>query len=294
MAAVGNGTTQYNRAGTTITAPTSYTYAFWYFPLAAAGTGSTRQPVGISNDNAPALDFDATFAWSHPTGTVFKAATHRVSGSAYFRCQIVSTPPFGVWIHLAVTYDGTNLKVYLNGVLENTVACGTQNVGNAPLITTNSYSPTTGFDNSPMAQFTMWNIALTAAEIKELAAGISGATIQTGSIISHFPMNAASDETIGPNMVNTGTTFNGTHFIGSTGGIGLGGGNFPEPIIYHETMSGGIALGGANIVPKMHYTFGMSGGIMLGGQKMEDFLQLGNGAFVMKTNRGVAQSQHER
>ncbi len=288
MAALGNGTTQYQLSAAAITAPTSYTYCFWYLPAAAATSGgATRQPVGISSV-APGLTFDATFAWSFPDAAIFKAATHRVNGGSYVRCQIASVPPSAVWIHIAVTYDGTNIKIYLNGVLENTVACGQQSVANAPSITLNAYSSTVGFDNSPVAMFTMWNIALTAAQVKELAAGILATTIENGAIISHVPCNAASDETIGPNMVNNGCTFNGTHFIGSTGGIGFGGANFAEPAVYSEAMSGGIALGGANIGPSMHYRFGMSGGIALGGRKMDDRLLLGNGSFVMAEDRGSA------
>ena len=77
-----------------------------------------------------------------------------------------STIPVGVWTHLAGTYDGTNLKVYINGVLEGTTAY----TGNF-IATTNEIKIGGGLSNNTeyfpgdIADVRLWTVAKTQSEI---------------------------------------------------------------------------------------------------------------------------------
>ena len=70
------------------------------------------------------------------------------------------------WYHLSGTYDSTNIKIYLNGVLENTTAHGTgiQGSGSSGDFKIGCRATTTFFDGSiPFVQ--LYDRALSSAEI---------------------------------------------------------------------------------------------------------------------------------
>lgn len=81
------------------------------------------------------------------------------------------TLPLNVWSHITVTYDGVNLKIYINGALDRTVTglIGAIGANNNPLwigmrddyITGTSYRFTGGLD-----ELSIYNRVLTGAEIK--------------------------------------------------------------------------------------------------------------------------------
>jgi hypothetical protein len=77
-----------------------------------------------------------------------------------------STIPVGTWTHVAAVYNGTELKVFVNGVLENTVAYS------SPFVTsTNEFkiggglTNNTEFFSGDIADVRIWKIARTDAEI---------------------------------------------------------------------------------------------------------------------------------
>ncbi|MEE9125573.1 MAG: LamG domain-containing protein [Planctomycetota bacterium] len=79
------------------------------------------------------------------------------------------------WTHVAGTYDGTNVKIFINGVLKSTVSGGGPLVdagnvtGNTLRIGTGatvSNAPTIEIWNGEIEEFRIWPLARTAAEIK--------------------------------------------------------------------------------------------------------------------------------
>ena len=95
-----------------------YSWSMWVKgtvdPACNAG-GTNGQPLW----NA---DSQFNFAWQHTGCTFNKAAAH--TDGTWRSAQIQSPMSAGVWYHVAGTYDGTNLRVYLNGILEATTAHG--------------------------------------------------------------------------------------------------------------------------------------------------------------------------
>lgn len=83
---------------------TAFTFEAWVFPT-ASGTEAVILCKNASTDYEWRLD-TANPPKQQMTGLA-------VSGSAV---------PLNAWSHLAVTYDGTNVRYYLNGVLDGTVA----------------------------------------------------------------------------------------------------------------------------------------------------------------------------
>ena len=77
--------------------------------------------------------------------------------------------PLGVWTHLAVTYDGTTLRLYVNGVLRSsTAASGGIAASTAPLrIGGNTVFsvPGTEYFAGLIDEVRIYNRALSAAEI---------------------------------------------------------------------------------------------------------------------------------
>ena len=80
--------------------------------------------------------------------------------------QSISTIPVGVWTHVAGTYDGTNLKVYINGVLEGTQPYTSNFIG-----TTNEVKIGGGLSNNTeyfpgdIADVRLWNVARSQVQI---------------------------------------------------------------------------------------------------------------------------------
>jgi hypothetical protein len=56
--------------------------------------------------------------WSHSNATSRQAAYQANSAGTYFAAKIATTVTGGVWYLITVEWDGTNLKIYLNGSLE--------------------------------------------------------------------------------------------------------------------------------------------------------------------------------
>ena len=78
----------------------------------------------------------------------------------------VAALPLNTWTHLATTYDGTNQRMYVNGVLVSTVAgTGGINQANGALRIGGNASSTGEFFQGLIDEVRVYNRALSAAEI---------------------------------------------------------------------------------------------------------------------------------
>ena len=101
--------------------------------------------------------------------------------------EVASTTVFGVsnnWIHIAVTYDGATIKLYINGVLENSIANSTPiyNNGDVTYIgATRSATPNASnsfFWTGKIDDVTIWNRAITAQEVTSIYNGTAALPVE--------------------------------------------------------------------------------------------------------------------
>lgn len=104
----------------------------------------------------------------------------------------------GVWFHLAGTYDGSNVRVYCNGVEEDsTAATGNMSSTTAP-VRIGAGSGGSGTENpfdGDIGHCAIWDIALSGGEVASLAAGISPLKIQkNNNLVFYAPVNGQDPE----------------------------------------------------------------------------------------------------
>ncbi len=119
----------------------------------------------------------------------------------------------GTWHLIVGTYDGTTMRVYLDGVEDDTSPdTGSINSTTAPVrIGVGSGATSEGPMDGDIGHCSIWDIDLTAGEVASLAVGISPLKLRRGSLVYYAPINGQSPEAdiIGG---NTGTV-NGTTVV---------------------------------------------------------------------------------
>ncbi len=118
----------------------------------------------------------------------------------------------GQWHHLALTYDGSDVRLYVDGVEEDSdPETGSLNSGTAP-VRLGAGSGGAGTENpytGDLGHAAIWDVGLSASEVASLAAGISPRRIRPGALLFYNPLNGQSPEAdvIGGNTGTlTGTT----------------------------------------------------------------------------------------
>jgi VCBS repeat-containing protein len=155
--------TWFNRSGTGLTTTTG-TGALTAVPLVTKGRGEGENSnvdmnyfLGIDTTGVLAADFEDA-----PNGAVLGGANHPIRG--------VTVPGPG-WNHAAVTYDGTNLQLYLNGVPDGPpVFAGTMpradSIQHAALGSAlTSAGAAAGFFAGALDEARIWNYARSAAQV---------------------------------------------------------------------------------------------------------------------------------
>jgi hypothetical protein len=157
--------------------------------------------VGAYDKNRQAIISKGNKAWSlHRRGNLngleFLCAGIDVSGSAWSLIQGSISVNDGQWHHVAGVYDGSKIKLYVDGILDNSeVATGS--IGTSPysvLIGENSDNPNRLW-NGLIDDVRIYDNALSAAEIAELAGPSIG--VESGWIISGNNMYSAVSGNVG-------------------------------------------------------------------------------------------------
>ncbi len=95
---------------------TTYSWSMWVRTDHSPTGGENEQPLWNG-------DTQFQFNWNHNNAAYRGAALH--NDGAWQPAQIATSLQANVWYFVSATYDGTNLRVYLNGSLEDTQAAGT-------------------------------------------------------------------------------------------------------------------------------------------------------------------------
>lgn len=103
----------------------------------------------------------------------------------------------GTWFHIAGVYDGSEMRVYCNGVEENS----TSQTGNMPSTTApvriGAGSGGAGTENpfdGDIGHCAIWDVGLTADEMKSLSVGISPLNIRRENLLFYAPLNGQNPE----------------------------------------------------------------------------------------------------
>ncbi len=152
--------------------------------------------------------------------------------STWYTARDTSTISNGTWYHFVGTFDGSNVRLYRNGVLVATTPyVGTINAGTGKSASINS---NTGYYfNGSIDDVRIYNRALSQAEITALAFGMN---LPTSSYTVHSKGNVTinSNWSVGTTTVTSGYTGTITQSSGVTLTVGAGG----------YTQSGGTFQGG--------------------------------------------------
>jgi hypothetical protein len=163
-----NGTTDYARVANSSTLnPTgSISLAAWIRPEKLA-TQYIIKKGNLGTTDGYELSLSAS-------GTVFFRLDQASNLNTYRVDSISHYPTNGTtWMHVAATYDGTTMRVYINGVLEASVS-GPAAIGanSQPLAIGTQSDGTAGFFGGAIDEAHVWGRTLSDAEIAALAGSV--------------------------------------------------------------------------------------------------------------------------
>ena len=92
------------------------------------------------------------------------------SGGSWYPHVSTSALGLNVWYHIVATYDGTNVKIYINGVLDNTIGAGTSTLSTSSHDVLFGTSRTDGYyaEDLQIDNTCIFNYALSAFEVAQL------------------------------------------------------------------------------------------------------------------------------
>lgn len=172
------------------TASTSFAWAFWLYPNAALGTNKSAYLYhkGVKNGNVTPVPISTgvnSTALQAINNTAIKlfVNTNVTQRTVTYNSADFST---AAWSHYSVTFNGTDLKLYINGALaSNDTPTTTQNLN----WTSQNWLFGDGFDtgNNSVAYFANWNYysimyfntSLTAAQVSYLYNQTKKVNLQT-------------------------------------------------------------------------------------------------------------------
>jgi hypothetical protein len=214
-----NGTTQYVNAGAGASlSSTTFTYSFWMNAVHASDNAVVEQTINKSIDN-PSNNYNYQFNWRHVNGGVYpKSCVFRDSTPTDHVVQIAGTMNPGTWYMVTCTYDGTSLKVYLNGALDSTTTTSaTPITGSSNLFigsgSTNGDVAASWFDGT-LDDVRVYNIALSASQILALYKATAPTPLPCTPIDSIVPQGLVGWWTFD---AGSGTTAADSSGLGNTG-----------------------------------------------------------------------------
>lgn len=175
----------------------NFTVMCWFYRMAGGSTASTGSggmamtPLVMKLvGEADGSNLDGNYALG--------VATNRLGGDFENFATGLNKPVFGkttslttnVWYHAAMTYDGANFVLYLNGSPEGTNATATyprfdsiQHLGIGRAL--NSSGTASGAFRGFIEDVRIWDVALTAGQVQQIAAG---ATMAVPRPRGHYPL----------------------------------------------------------------------------------------------------------
>jgi hypothetical protein len=195
-----------NTSNTVMTIANSWTWCGWIKVLACdlgdiyfnvKASGGNQSQILITSNGSAATATDLRVQLYSDGSTLFKD---------YSYTNLVRA---GAWMHLGVTWDGTTLLVYRNGIAitASTLTADTANsqVDRARAVSVCCTPATTGQTAMRPSNYAMWNTVLTASEIMSVyaaAGSLDYRSIQGTSLMHWWPFNGSSFAEMGADLGN--------------------------------------------------------------------------------------------
>lgn len=169
----------------------AYSRHVWVRGASVPSTANFRYVGGLVGSGQNPGD---QLIWNHTSGSYNKSNIHRSGGGAYISSRYVSSLPANTWLGLGVTFNGTTLVSYLDGVADATVggsAAATANAVEVQLLAAMVFGG--GLDSSSnwtdgeVAEYAYWNTALSADEMASLAKGFRADRIRPQALQFYAP-----------------------------------------------------------------------------------------------------------
>jgi hypothetical protein len=155
-----------------------------YTVLKDNGTGRSYH-VGLNGNNSPGPLRKVRVALHTTTGL------HTVDGT--------TTIPFNTWTHLAETYDGSTLRLYVNGALEGSLTINEAIVPDAINLTMGNNPESFGLHGS-LDEVRLWGVARTQGEI-QAAMNIRLSGTESG-LAGYWPLDEGSGDVVHDRSAN--------------------------------------------------------------------------------------------
>lgn len=187
-----------------------------------------RAYASVAGSSDFVLQQFSVVAWIHPTGagengggTILTAGQHpgqgtflcsywtgwgsdgRLSGMVVHQYSVLgtvvtsqATVPIGQTGHMALTFDGTTLRLYVNGVLDQAVPYGFSGVEfvGVPEINLGAFQQGSGYTfnrfDGQLDDVALWGRALSAGEVASLAG--CGSPVRVGGLVAYYPFSGSS------------------------------------------------------------------------------------------------------
>lgn len=122
--------------------------------------------------------------------TVSQARVLFSTGASTFHgVEGATTLSTGVWYHIAGTYDGTTLLLYVNGVQDGSLSfSGTPDCTSLASLYIGELFGSAEYFNGQIAHFALWSAAFSVNQIVDLASGWIPNKVNTSNLQAYLPL----------------------------------------------------------------------------------------------------------
>lgn len=203
-----NGSDDYVDLGSsTILQPQNVSWELWFNPSALSLADSLgREQDFFSNQGGAS---NTGWSFYNQNGTNNLSFTAKINGS-FRTLTFISSAQRGTWYHLAATYDGATLVIYLNGVRVNSTSPGgTIDYSTSPSIKLGRLGSGSYNTSGLVDEVRIYNYARTQKQIiEDMNAGHPAGGSPVGSAVGYWKFDEGQGTRAG-NSGSGGTTLNG-------------------------------------------------------------------------------------
>ncbi len=140
----------------------SFSVSLWFYRLGQQGG---TYPRLVSKEGTGIMDWGISLGGSENQAYFTRGQAGLSGGNDGVTANNIA--PY-TWYHLTATYDGTTMKMYINGNLVNAGTSSIRPIGNTKPLTIGTNSDGNSPFDGKIDELGVWNRALTAAEVSQL------------------------------------------------------------------------------------------------------------------------------